>query len=386
MPTHRFSRRFDIDLATNDLTRLRRRIEDSGANLIDLTVSNPTAVGLSYPGVEILEALRAPQALVYEPQPFGLLTAREAVAAYHGVDTERTILTASTSEGYGFAFKLLCDAGDEVLVPAPSYPLFDHLARMENVVPVAYPLFEDHGWWIDFAELERRASSRARAVVVVHPNNPTGIFLKLRELEALRAFCSARGLALISDEVFADYAFEPDASRAGSLTTETEVPTIVLSGLSKIAALPQMKLGWMITGGAERWQREARERLEVIADTYLSISAPVQFAALEWLRLTGPLRMQILERAKTNLAHLRQATAGSPATPLNVEGGWSVPVEIPRNGSEEDFCRRLIELHRVVVQPGYFFDFPREAFVVLSLLTPEAVFHEGVARMLAALD
>lgn len=382
-----FSSRLHWDLRLNPLTERLRVLRGSGARILDLTESNPTKAGLDYPAQAILGALADARVLTYDPTPLGLAAAREAVAAYyaprgHDVDPERILLTASTSEAYAYLFKLLADPGDQILAPRPSYPLFEFLAALESVHIVQYPLFYHDGWHVDFGALERTITQRSRAVVVVNPNNPTGSFLKRAELGQLAALCRARKLAIISDEVFSDYGFGADPQRAGTVACLEDAPAFVLSGLSKIAALPQMKLGWMVaTGGG--WQ-QALERLELIADTYLSVATPVQVALPRLLELSVQVRRQISARTVRNLEFLRSRLgADSPASLLEVEGGWYATLQVPRIRGEEEWVLDLLDRDGVLVQPGFFYDFESEAFLVLSLLTDPAIFEEGVRRLLA---
>jgi len=307
-------------------------------------------------------------------------SARAAVSEYYSgrVSPDRILLTASTSEAYAFVFKLLADPGDEVLVPRPSYPLFDFLAALEAVRVVQYPLVHHGNWTIDFDALARAITPRTRAIVLVNPNNPTGSFLKKAELAELITLSRDHSLAIISDEVFSDYLLDADPLLVRSLTDVTEVPTFCLSGLSKVAGLPQLKLGWIVTSG------QAFERLELIADTYLSVSAPVQWAAPVLLGLRVQLQDQILARVRANRAFLgSQIGQSSPWRLLATEGGWYAILEAPRIHTEEEWALSLLAADGVLVQPGFFFDFEREAFLVISLLTPEEVFREGVRRILA---
>lgn len=377
-----FSTRLNWDLRPNRLAQALEQKRRCGVPILDLTESNPTHAGLDYPAAEILRALADPRSLRYDPAPAGMAETRAAISAWYAgrgqdIAPERILLTASTSEAYSYLFKLLADPGDEVLVPRPSYPLFDYLAALESVKAVQYPLVYDHGWSIDFDALEPACTSRTRAILVVNPNNPTGSFLKTAELDRLVKIAAARGLALISDEVFAGFAFAPDDRRAASLAGVTQVPAFCLSGLSKIAALPQMKLGWIVAGAAI-------DRLELIADTFLSVGTPVQYAAARLLELGAGLERQIRARTAANLAYLRAAVAGSPCGVLDVEGGWYATLRVPRTHSEEEWCLDLLQGHDVLAQPGFFYDFETEAFLVLSLLTAPPAFREGVARLLAA--
>jgi len=369
-----FSSRLHWAQETNRLSESVARKRHSGARLLDLTESNPTHAQLHYPH-SLVDALADPRALTYEPASRGLDSAREAVSRYYGgsIPTARILLTASTSEAYSLLFKLLADPGDEILVPRPSYPLFEFLAHLDSVRVRQYPLRYDGSWHIDFAALESAITNRTRAIAVVNPNNPTGSFLKRTELDRLESF----GLPLIADEVFSDYAFGDDPSRVRSLAGDRRVLTFSMSGLSKISGLPQMKLGWIVASGSGH--EAALDRLELIADTYLSVSTPVQIALPALL--VSDIGRQIAARTASNLAHLRQALVASPIHVLNVEGGWYATLQVPRIRSEEEWALQLLDRHDVLVQPGFFFDFETEAYLVVSLLTPPAIFEEGIARL-----
>ena len=382
-----FSQRTAWDLRANRLARLLAAKRGRGEAVLDLTESNPTQVGLPYPA-DLLAPLAHPASLRYEPSPFGLPAAREAVAADFGrrgfpLEPERIALTASTSEAYAFLFKLLCDPGDEVLVPRPGYPLFEFLAGLESIRVRSYPLAHDGEWHLDLAALRGAVSAHTRAVLVVNPGNPTGAFIKRAERDGLEALCAERGLALVSDEVFADYAFVEDPRRASSLARDGPALAFSLGGLSKSCGLPQLKLAWIALTGPEAARTEARRRLEVVADTYLSVATPVQGAAGELLARREELQSPIRLRTAANLALLRTRLAGgSPATLLDPEGGWYAVLRVPATRSEDERVAGLLEHRNVLVHPGYFFDFPHEAFLVVSLLpTPES-FAEGVARLL----
>jgi aspartate/methionine/tyrosine aminotransferase len=388
-----FSNRFRWSLESNRLARLIEAKKQSGAPILDLTESNPTRAGFDYPTEEILSALAQTPAMLYEPAPRGLAVARRSVAGYYAergfsVDPERLHLAASTSESYSYLFKLLADPHQSVLVPQPSYPLFEFLAALEGVELRHYELSyaRGAGWRIDFDSVEKAITADARAIIVVSPNNPTGSFIKLHEVEALNAICAERRLALIVDEVFGDYGFEADDGRAQSLVSNDAALTFVMSGLSKVLALPQMKLGWIVTGGPAALRDEAIERLDLIADTYLSVGAPVGHAAPAWLRLRRGLQEQILSRARGNLGWLEKATEGSPLHLLRVEGGWYATLELPGHFPEEDWVLTLLEEDDVLIYPGYFFDFPRGAFLVLSLLPRAEVFREAAGRIFARVE
>lgn len=381
-----FSSRLDWDLPPNPLAKLLQKTRAAGATILDLTESNPTATGFAYPSDRILGALADPRSMRYEPAPAGLMAARAAIAGYYSgrVDPERVLLTASTSEAYAYLFKLLANPGDEVLIPQPSYPLFEFLAALESACVVRYPLVYKDGWAIDLEALARRITSRTRAIVLVNPNNPTGSFLKKAELAQLIALCGDRQLAMVSDEVFSDYSFGDDPRRVRSLIGVEEVLTFSLSGLSKVAGLPQLKLGWIVTNGPAAVRRQALNRLELIADTYLSVGTPVQWAAASLVAWREAVQRQIRERTRENLEFLRsQAGPGSPWKVLHAEGGWYAVIQAPRTHSEEEWVLTLLERDHVLVQPGYFFDFETEAFLVASLLPPREVFQEGVRRILA---
>ena len=387
-----FSSRLDWSLRPNRISELLAEKRQAGCPVLDLTESNPTRAGLDYPQAGILAAFADANALRYHPSPRGLDTAREAVAGYYRdrgtqVQSDNILLTASTSEAYAYLFKLLANPGDEILAPRPSYPLFEFLAGLESVRIRQYPLRYDGVWHVDFDALEQAITPRTRGVVVVNPNNPTGSFLKRAELERLDSLAAERGLAILSDEVFRDYAFAEEAERVSTLAGDRQALTFSMSGLSKIAGLPQMKLGWIIVnGGASGPNRDktcdrAMDALELIADTYLSVSTPVQVALPRLLALSGGIMDQIRERTDANLTRLRETMLGSAATLLRTEGGWYAVLQVPRTRSEEEWTLKLLGESDVLVQPGFFFDFESEAFLVLSLLPEPATFAEGVSRL-----
>jgi len=377
-----FSSRLEWDAHPNPLSTLLAEKRATGAPILDLTESNPTRAALDYPREEVLTALADPRALHYDPDPRGLLSARKAVSEYYvqrGVEVpaSRILLTASTSEAYSYLFKLLTDPGDEILVPRPSYPLFDYLAAMESIAVRQYPLRYDGVWHIDFPALASAVTPRTRAIIVVNPNNPTGSYLKRAEWERLQTV----GLPILSDEVFSDFSFSPDPERITTLAAQNSVLTFSMSGLSKIAGLPQMKLGWIVASGPDHFA--ALNGLEWIADTYLSVSTPIQLALPRILTAAAPVQEQIRAQTASNLQHLRKnLLAASPCRCLTVEGGWYAVLEVPRIRTEEDWVLQLLAEKDVLVQPGFFYDFESEAFLVLSLLTPPAIFAEGVRRIL----
>jgi len=383
------SRRVPPHAEANAVTRALAELRAGRAPIVDLTESNPTRCGIPYPA-GLLESLADPAALEYEPHPFGLPRARAAVAADQQrrrvhVDPDQVFLTASTSEAYAWLFKLLCDPGDGVLVPAPSYPLFEHLTALEGITAHPYSLEYHGGWTIDLASI-RHAPPAVRALLVVSPNNPTGSFVRADELAELSGVCRARGWALIADEVFADYPLET-VNPVTDIAARSEVLSFTLGGMSKTVGLPQLKLSWCIAGGPADERASALRALELIADSYLSVGTPVQVAAPQLLRDGAPVRTAIQARLRQNLAALRAATARYPACEtLTVEGGWSAVIRVPSTRSEEDLVLDLLRRERVLVHPGYFFDFAREAYVVVSLLPDPAVFKEASARLLQFLS
>jgi aspartate/methionine/tyrosine aminotransferase len=383
----RFSSRTSWDVGESSYAAAVREVRASGRRVYDLTISNPTRCGFSYDADSLLRPLADPRALVYDPDPRGIITAREAVAAYyadHGaqVPAGELILTTSTSESYSFLFRLLCDPGDEVLVAQPSYPLFDFLADLDDIKLRPYPLFYDHGWWIDLSELERAITPRTRALIVVHPNNPTGHWTGLNERELLEALCARHGLALIVDEVFLDYPLRESASARSFACGEHPALTFVLSGLSKICGLPQMKAAWIATLGLDAAKADALARLEVIADTFLSMNAPIQLALPAWLAGRGAMQLQILERAQTNLAALLQISKVFPGRlqVLKAEAGWSAVLEPPSCVGETDCAERLVRERGVLMHPGSFYGMAEASRVVVSLIGPIDDFDAGIRR------
>jgi alanine-synthesizing transaminase len=385
-----FAKRTNWNLAPNRLSEALAAHRAAGKPLLDLTVSNPMECGFEYDGAAILDALRNPAALSYEPNPRGLESARRAVAGYYAdrgedVSTEDIFLTTSTSEAYSYVFRTLCDPGDELLIPSPSYPLFDFLADIQDVSLVRYPLLYDHGWQIDFHTLEQAITPRTRGVIVVHPNNPTGNFVKSAEMAKLNAICSARGMAIIADEVFLDFALEEN--RPTSFAANRGAPTFTLSGLSKISGLPQMKAAWLIASGPQQWKSEALARLEVIADTYLSVNAPVQLAIPTFLEQRHAFQEQVISRVRQNLAELdRQLAAQESASRLAVEGGWCGVLRVPSTRPDEEIAIEAITGADVYVQPGHFYGFPAKGHLVMSLIVEEEKFAQGVKRLVSVLS
>ncbi len=389
----KFSTRTQWDLSETAYAVALRHARQSQQTMFDLTVSNPTTCGFDYDDSCWQKLLLAPETAAYEPNPRGLRSAREAVAAYTEQatgakpDPEHIFLTTSTSEAYSFLFRLLCDHGDEVLIAQPSYPLFEFLADLDHVRLVSYPLFYDHGWHLDLAALRSQITPRTRAIVVVQPNNPTGHFTKFAERCALEALCLEHRLALIVDEVFLDYTVDVESNTsidAHSFSTgEHPVLTFVLSGLSKVSALPQMKVAWLLCLGPGVVLQEATARLEVIADTFLSMNAPLQSALPGMLDSRHAMQPQILERTRANLAELdRQLQKPSMVSRLEVEAGWYAVLRVPAIGSTDAAAVRLLETQQVLVHPGYFYGFADEGWLVVSLLTPVAEFREGISRLI----
>ena len=416
-----FSERTNWRLAQNRFTQAVEEVRVRGIQLLDLTASNPTRVGLEYDSEAILGALRSDRALDYDPQAKGLLCARDAVARYYfdgqrdiasnvftEVVPERIVLTTSTSEGYSYVLRLLCNAGDELLVPKPSYPLFEFLADLQDVKLVPYPLIYDHGWQIDFHSLEQAVTARTRGVVVVHPNNPTGSYVHASEVGSLNEFCRVHGLALIVDEVFLDYPVGHSADCEGdtrslharmdrhapihslgrddnvaSFAGNQEVLTFTLSGLSKVSALPQMKVAWIVTSGPAEQVAAAVARLEVIADTYLSMNAPVQWAVPVMLEQRKSVQRQLMERVRANLAELDRQLAGQKVCQrLNVEGGWYAVLRVPVTRSDEELAIELVREKALLVHPGHFYDFENDGYLVLSLIPELEEFASGCHRLL----
>jgi alanine-synthesizing transaminase len=383
-----FSNRTNWKLTRNRLTETLEQVIASGARVLDLTVSNPTRAGLRYDDAGILQSLSSPQAMDYDPQPKGLPNARGAVAAYYQtqhriprLDPERLILTTSTSEGYSFVFRLLCNPGDELLVPKPSYPLFEFLADLQDVKLVPYPLIYDHGWQMDFSSLQKAVTSSTRGVLAVHPNNPTGSFVHPQELNSLNQFCREHALAIIADEVFLDYSH--DQSTPQSFAANQDALTFTLSGVSKISGLPQMKLAWIVTSGPAADVEVARARLEIIADTYLSMNAPIQWATPVLLEQRKSIQQQLLGRILTNLAELdRQLAAQKSCRRLQVEGGWYAVLRVPVIQTDEELAVDLLGRKSVLIHPGHFYDFPQDGYLVASLITPPDDFRQGTQSLL----
>jgi alanine-synthesizing transaminase len=382
-----FADRTNWNLKSNRLSEALAKHRAANRPLLDLTVSNPTECGFVYDPGSILQALANPGSLSYDPEPKGLLSAREGIVEYYSahdvvLPLENVILTTSTSEAYSFTFRVLCNPGDEVLIPEPSYPLFSFLADIHDMKLTSYPLLYDHGWQIDFHSLQQTITPRTRGVIVVNPNNPTGHFCKAGEMEKLNEICSSRQIAIIADEVFLDFHLE--ARRPSSFAANDTSLTFTMSGLSKIAGLPQMKIAWLITSGPEALKTQALSRLEVIADTFLSMNTPVQLAIPRFLELRHGFQNQLMTRVRRNLAKLdAQLAAQSFCSRLEVEGGWYAALRVPVTRSDEDLAIELLSTQEIYVHPGHFYDFPADGYLIVSLITPAEDFDEGIKRLLS---
>lgn len=385
-----FAKRTNWNLTTNRLSQALAVAHNSGRELLDLTASNPTECGFRYDASSILKAFINPGSLHYHPDPRGLKVARQAVSDYYAargsrVSLDDLILTTSTSEAYSFAFRLLCDPGEELLIPSPSYPLFEFLADLQDVKLVPYPFLYDHGWQIDFHALTGAITPATRGIIVVNPNNPTGHFIKQNEIRELNRICAEHDLAIIADEVFLDFVLEDSAP--ASFVTNSSALTFTMSGLSKISGLPQMKVAWLSVSGPEKKKREALARLEVIADTYLSMNAPVQVATPVLLAQRDTFQQQVLDRLRTNLEELdSQLEQQSHCSRLTLEGGWYAVLRVPATRSDEDVAVQLLEEHGVYVHPGHFYDFASDGYLVVSLITREEDFERGIGILLAVLE
>jgi alanine-synthesizing transaminase len=382
-----FADRTNWNLDTNRLSEALARHRAIRRPLLDLTASNPTECGFDYDRPAIMRALSDADALDYKPDPKGLETARQAVAAYYAarsneVSIENILLTTSTSEAYSFVFRMLCNPGDELLIPTPSYPLFEFLADIQDVKLARYPLVYDYHWQIDFHALEQAITSRTRGAIVVHPNNPTGHFCKPEDLTRLNEVCSARQMALIADEVFLDFVLT--GAQPLSFATNTGALTFTMSGLSKISGLPQMKTAWLITTGPEHLRKQALARLEVIADTYLSMNAPMQLATPVFLEQRRGFQKQLMTRVRRNLSELDRQLAGQKScSRLRMEGGWNTVLRVTATRSDEELAIELLATRDVYAHPGHFYDFPSNGYLIVSLITPEPEFAKGIERLLS---
>lgn len=396
-----FAARTNWNLESNRLGEVLAGHRALGKPLLDLTESNPTRCGFGYDEDTLLRALANRNSLIYQPNAQGLLSARRAVVQYYAergesVSAGDLLLTTGTSEAYSFVFRLLCNPGDQILVPSPSYPLFDFLADLQDVKVVRYPLQYDYGWEIDFDTLERSITPATRALIVVNPNNPTGNFCSRVEEKRLGEICARHKLALIADEVFLDFVLGEDSGKAGdvsspgqprSLVSNEQNLTFAMSGISKICGLPQMKLAWLATIGPAELKAEALARLELIADTYLSMNAPVQHAAAALLAGRPAFHQQVMKRVRENLADLdRQLNEQRVCSRLPLQGGWYAVVRVPQDRTDEEVAIALLERKNVYVHPGHFYDFPSEGHLVVSLIADAAEFAAGIASLLSLFD
>ena len=385
-----FSNRTAWNLEPNLLSEALGNRLSSGKAVIDLTESNPTKCGFYFETEQILGALSDPASLHYEPVPQGLLPARNAVADFYrargrAINVNDIFLTTSTSEAYSFLFRTLCNLGDELLIPQPGYPLFNFLADIQDVTTVRYPLIYDYGWQIDFHALQRAITPRTRGIIVVNPNNPTGHFCKAEDMNRLNQLCLERELALIADEVFLDFYFGKGI--LPSFASNNQALTFTMSGLSKISGLPQMKVAWLIATGPQALKQQAVARLEMIADTYLSMNTPMQLALPVLLELRHNFQQQCAERTRNNLAQLDKLLSTQQlCTRLNLEGGWYAILRVPVTGSDEELALELLNTRGVYVHPGHFYDFPADGYLVVSLITPELPFAAGMEALVALID
>lgn len=375
-----FSQRTSFDPEESLQEQALHRARTKQTSVLDLTVSNPGQCGLAPDAESTLQALQRAEAMRYYPDPRGLLNARKAVAAYYddAIEADQIVLTAGTSEAYSYLFRLLCDPKDEVLVPRPGYPLFDMLAAFDTIELRSYPLRYDHGWQMDLDALQQAITDRTRAILVVHPNNPTGHATSLDEREALQRIAAERGIALIVDEVFLDYGVEVPGRGTSFVDTKNQALTFVLSGLSKVCALPQMKVAWTAVTGPKELVQAALFRLDLLADTFLSVAMPSQLALPVWLQHRKTVQQQILTRVQANLRQLDEALKGSLVSRLRVDAGWAAVLRVPAWEEDTQQMAELILDPGVVLHPGSFYGFPQKGWAVISLLPEPAVFQTGV--------
>ncbi len=385
----RYSERLPWFFSRNPLTILVEAKRGAGENLLDLTLSNPTEALPDYPHSQISDALCSIRDLTYRPDSLGLWQSRAEIAETYqqrgiNVTPSQIAIVASTSEAYGLLFKLLCNPGDEILVPVPSYPLFEYLAALECVRIVPYRLSYDGTWFLDFASLEEQISPATRAIVIINPHNPTGCFVKKAEADRLLALARDQQIPIISDEVFADYPVEDKPNRAASSSAQDTALVFSLNGLSKMAGMPQMKLGWIVVSGPAQEQATVLPRLELLLDTYLSVNTSVQLATAELLRIGCGVREALLKRIRENIDSLRDLLKDSPLHALGVDGGWSQIIRLPHTISEEEWVTKFVQEQNVLVHPGYFFDMRSEAYIVVSLIVQPDIFREGIRRIAQA--
>jgi alanine-synthesizing transaminase len=381
-----FSSRTDWNTTPNRLSELLAEKHRQGTPIIDLTESNPTHCGFSYPNEEIIAALTDPSIVSYNPEPHGLLSARKAIAEYYAVygiaiTPKQIIITSSTSEAYSFLFKLLCNVGDEIVVPQPSYPLFEYLCQLNDVALRYYRLAYDGEWHIDFASLQAQLTNRTRAIILVHPNNPTGSYLKQNEFDRICSLASEHYCALIVDEVFGPYEISPDPQRAQILNFRYPVLLFSLNGISKLLGLPQFKLSWIVVQGSSPQTAEALNKLEIISDTFLSVNTPVQLALPKLLQYSSVIGNQIQLRIRAHYTLLQNIFADSYTTLLRIEGGWSAILQLPHRFSDEEWAERILLRQNILVQPGHFFDVEQESCIVISLLPVSNLFQEAILHL-----
>lgn len=385
-----FSKRTDIDFLPNEIYEMLYKKQSGGEKIFDLTSSNPTKEGLQHEPENLIAAFSKKGISEYSPDARGLESARLAVKAYYNaknieIDLDSIILTSGTSEAYSFLFKLLTDPGDEVLIPAPGYPLLGHLCVLENVIPVPYNLLYNrvNGWEIDFNFLKKRISDRTKAVIIVNPNNPTGSFIKNTELEEIITICAENNIALISDEVFSDFTDSEDMNIVKTTAGINHCLSFVVSGLSKVAALPQVKLSWIIVQGNKTEKKSALEKLEFISDNYLSVSTLSQVAAEDFFAYSPGMQMKIMGRIKNNLKILESSLTGKPnAELLKYEGGWYAILKFADEIEDDNRVYDLLNRKNILVHTGYFFDCDTQGLVILSLIVSESDFREGIKRLL----
>ena len=389
-----FSKRFDYNIEENNLSKLLNEKKSAGVKILDLIESNPTNAGFDYNETGILNSIAKPESMKYVPNPKGLESAREAVSQYYReksitINTDNIFLTSSTSEAYSFIFRLLTDPFDEVLIPRPSYPLFSFIAEMETVNIKYYNLIysDNKTWEIDFESINSQLTEKTKAIILVNPNNPTGNFVKLKEINLLLKICKANNIALICDEVFMDYILETERNSTFSLAGINYVLTFTLSGLSKICGLPQMKLSWIVVSGPDKECEEAKAKMEIITDTYLSVGTPIQLAASDLLIGKEFIQKQIKKRVLRNYDYLKTESERKDYFELlRTEGGWYSVLKIPNNINEDTLAFELLDKKNVYIHPGYFFDFNEEGYIVVSLLTPEEKFNKGIKRIFEYFD
>ncbi len=378
-----FASRTDWEQNSNELTQALESLKHRGISINDLTESNPTRCGFKYPD-GLLSALAQPESLIYTADSKGLNSARSSIVKYYAdrhlkAGLEQIVLTSSTSEAYSFLLRLLVNPGERVLIPRPSYPLFQFLLELNDCAFDYYPLVYDGIWRLDRVALEALIDADTRAIILVNPNNPTGSYINDEDMAFLNGLCHKNNMAIISDEVFYDYAFKKE--NAYSCVGNAGALTFVLSGLSKIMALPQMKCSWIVTSGPEDTVKEALNRLEIIADTYLSVNTPVQRALPVWLTAATSMQEQIMSRVGANWKVLQSQTAGTVEL-LSVAGGWYAILKAPNRMTEEEWVLKFLKEDHVLVHPGFFFDFKHDGYLILSLLPHTDEFRSGIEKIL----